>query len=205
MGNIWKIVLATIVIFGAGVVTGGVLVSHGDRMKIQRALRQSAARGNNWQPAPRDAVEHDSRELRPMLEQQRMNFMLRTSRDLELTPVQREHIEKIVREGQERTKEFWEKAAPELRKNLQEVREQIQTELTPPQRIKFEEILKQQRQARTQDQPTGPGRPQNPNQPFPQRDGTRPQRPFNPPPATNTPPPPFQPQPEPPSPPEASR
>jgi hypothetical protein len=146
MGNTWKIVLATVVIFAAGVLTGGLLVSHADRAKIQRVARQQAARAN-WQPGPRDVVQRGERELRPMMEQQRMDFILRAHHELQLNTNQQAHIEKIVREGQERTKALWEKAAPELRKHLQEVREQIRAELTPDQRKKFEQILRQQSRA----------------------------------------------------------
>jgi hypothetical protein len=153
MGNTWKIVLATVVIFGAGVGTGGLLVNYADRAKIQRVIRQQAAR-TNWQLGPREVLQRGERELRPMMEKQRMDFTLRASRELQLTPEQQEHVEQIVREGQERTRVFWEKAAPELHKHLQDVREQIRAELTPEQRKKFEQLLRQQ--ARAADAKPGP-------------------------------------------------
>jgi hypothetical protein len=194
MGNTWKIVLATVVIFGAGVGTGGLLVDHADRAKIQRVVRQQAARAN-WQLGPREVVQRGDRELRPMMEQKRMDFILRAHRELELTPEQQERVEKIVREGQEKTKAFWEKAAPELHKDLQEVRERIHAELTPEQRKKFEQILRQQ-QARAAEpksgQPAGstsaPGRSSSDNRrPGLQREGGRPDRSAQPPLSDNPP------------------
>ena len=187
MGNTWKIVLATVVIFATGVVTGGWLVHHADRAKIQRVVRQQAARAN-WQPGPRDVVQRGERELRPLMEQQRMDFILRAHHELQLTTNQQEHIEKIVREGQEQTKAFWEKAAPELRKHMQEVREQIRAELTPEQRKKFEQILRQQSRA-AESKPgqapgsiSAPGRGAQENRRSgPQRDGLRPDRASQPP------------------------
>lgn len=143
MRNTSKIVFATVVIFAAGVVTGGLLVSYANRSHNQRNAKATSASRPNWQPTPREVIQRDQRELRPILDQQRMDFILRTARELNLTPEQRERIEKVVREGQERSKLLWEKAAPELRKNLQEVREQIRAELKPEQLKKFEQLQKQ--------------------------------------------------------------
>jgi hypothetical protein len=186
MGNNWKIVFATVVIFATGVITGGLLVNHPNRAKQQRASRLPANR-TNWQPDPREVVQRDQRELRPMLDQQRMDFILRVHEELRLTPEQRERIEKIVREGQERSKTFWEKAAPEMRKNMQEVREQILVELKPDQRKKFEQIQKQRQTRPPEPAPgmgvgTGPGRGNvDPRRPVQSRDGLRPDRGFTPP------------------------
>jgi DNA-binding MarR family transcriptional regulator len=59
-----------------------------------------------------------------------------------LTPEQRERIERILKEGQERTRQIWETVAPDMRKELQLVRERIKVELTPEQRRRFEELMK---------------------------------------------------------------
>lgn len=155
MRNTSKIVFATVVIFAAGVVTGGLLVNHANRSRLQRGTKTAAAK-SNWQPAPREVVQREQRELRPMLEQQRMEFILHVHKELQLTPEQRERIEKIVREGQERSKALWEKAAPEMRKNMQEVREQIRAELKPEQRKKFEQLQKQM-QSRPTETASGSG------------------------------------------------
>ena len=81
----WKVILATLVIFGAGVVTGGLLVSyavHANQTPPKQVITQSAV--NPWQLR--------SREL-----------LRRMDRELDLTPEQRKHIEKIITDSQERT------------------------------------------------------------------------------------------------------
>ncbi len=187
MRNTSKIVFATVVIFAAGVVTGGLLVNHANRSKLQRGSNKTAAAKSNWQPAPREVVQRDQRELRPMFEQQRMEFILRVHKELQLTPEQLERIEKIVREGQERSKALWEKAAPELRKNTQEVREQIRAELKPEQRKKFEQLQKQMQSRPAETAPgsgvgSAPGRGNvDPRRSGQSRDGLRPDRSIVPP------------------------
>ena len=186
MRNTSKIVFATVVIFAAGVVTGGLLVNHANRSKLQRG-NKTAATKSNWQPAPREVVQRDQRELRPMLEQQRMEFILHVHKELQLTSEQRERIEKIVREGQERSKALWDKAAPELRKNTQEVREQIRAELKPEQRKKFEQLQKQMQSRPPETAPgsgvgSAPGRGNvDPRRSVQPRDGLRPDHSLAPP------------------------
>jgi hypothetical protein len=176
MGNTWKITLATVVIFAAGAVTGGLLVNHVQRGKAQARAERTAAqqqqRLGTWQPAPREVLQRPASDLRPMFEQQRADFVLKVHRELQLTPEQREKIEKVVREGQERTKDFWEKNQPELRRMVQETREKIRQELSPDQRTKFEELLRQQRPANNAERPQTPRRmtpgetPPRPNRPL---------------------------------------
>jgi Spy/CpxP family protein refolding chaperone len=140
--NTWKIILATLVIFAAGVMTGGLLVSHSNRANA-RQMRRMADALESWHPRGRDIVNPGQRAMPPLLERQRMEFILKVHRELKLTPQQRERIEKIVGEGQEKTKTLWEKVAPELQSEMREVREKIRAELTPEQRAKFEKLLKQ--------------------------------------------------------------
>ena len=63
-------------------------------------------------------------------------------KQLNLTDDQRERIDKIFKESQERTKPLWDKVAPQFKEELRHVREQIRGELTPEQQKKFEEALK---------------------------------------------------------------
>ena len=108
----------------------------------------------SWQPGVGEIIKRGTNEIRPLIEQQRMDFVLRVQRELRLDPQQRECIERIVREEQERTREFWEKNQPELRRMVQEAKEKIRAELTPEQRTRFEELVKQQRGPR-QEAPGG--------------------------------------------------
>lgn len=127
--NSWKVILATMVIFGTGVITGGLLVKN--------------ATGNQ-SAEPRKIVVRTNlppvNVTPPQLT--RMEFLLRARNELDLTPEQHERIEKIIREGQEKSRKIWDGVAPELRKELQSVHEKIRAELTPEQRRRFEQLLK---------------------------------------------------------------
>jgi len=154
--NTWKVILPTLVIFAAGVVTGGLLVSYADRVELRP--RQ------NWRPlltetSPRSPEPGSQRETsRPpgvpagVPQFLRKEFLERLDREVNLTTEQRERIEQIVREGQERNRQFWERVSPELRKEIAEARRQIQAVLRPEQRARFDELMKQRPQRRTDEQ-----------------------------------------------------
>lgn len=76
--NSWKVILATIVIYGAGVMTGGLLVNHVDH-----------------QNAPRREL---SRPRAPEI--WRREFVSHLDKALKLTPEQHAAIQRIVRDGQ---------------------------------------------------------------------------------------------------------
>ena len=118
------------VIFGAGVITGGLVVKHAAPPVRNRASRGAAAPTNA--PAPNVVPA----------QLQRMEFLLRVRSELNLTPEQHDRIEKIIREGQEKSRKIWETVAPDMRKELQAVHEKIRVELGPEQRRRFEELLK---------------------------------------------------------------
>jgi Spy/CpxP family protein refolding chaperone len=69
-------------------------------------------------------------------------FVQQLNDTLQLTPEQREKIEKIIADGQERNHEIWTNVAPKMRVVMQEVNQQIRAELTPEQQKQFEELLK---------------------------------------------------------------
>ena len=182
MVNTWKVILATVVIFGAGVVTGGLLVSHSDRAKL-RQLRGylAAAQPAHWTPPLREFPRRAEKELQLSLEQRRMDFLLNATRELKLSPEQRERIERLVRESQENTRKLWEQVGPQMRKELAEVKEKIREDLTPPQRKRFEELMKRQ-QVRRPEAATAPARaPRDSRRAAPPPEGP-------PPPAGNPPP-----------------
>ncbi len=80
--NSWKVILATVVIFGAGVLTGGLLVGHVV---------------HEYRPAPRPR----SPEI------WRKEFIGHLDRALHLTREQHAAISEIVTEGQKRNWETW--------------------------------------------------------------------------------------------------
>ena len=112
--NSWKVILATVVIFSAGVFTGGLLVKQTSK------------------PEPVPSPEFG-----------RIQMLRRLSRLLSLTAEQNEQLDTIMRESQERTKVFWELLEPELRGEFRKTRDEIREVLTPEQRKLFDELLKQ--------------------------------------------------------------
>lgn len=115
--KIWKVILATIVIFAAGAFAGGMFV-------------QSRA-------PERKPVEPP---IPPILAQQR--FQQKLKKELELAGEVTNRIDKIFAESNARIKIIWDLLNPEMQKELKEVRDNIRAELTPEQREKFEQLLK---------------------------------------------------------------
>ncbi|MHB8519363.1 MAG: Spy/CpxP family protein refolding chaperone [Limisphaerales bacterium] len=114
--------VAALVIFGAGFVTG--TLSH----KLVPAQTRPLRLGLNGPTTPWTAP--------------RRMFLRRMERELDLAPAQREHIQQIMDASQERMKKLWEPVAPGARDEFHRLREQIRAELTPPQRAKFDEMFK---------------------------------------------------------------
>jgi hypothetical protein len=72
----------------------------------------------------------------------RGDLLDRLQRQLYLSPIQREHIEKILRENHDRMKQLWDSIAPQAQEEHRRVRELIRKELTPEQVTRFDEIMK---------------------------------------------------------------
>ncbi len=159
--NTWKVILATMVIFGTGVVTGGLLVRHAERGWGRRPQR---ATGMN-RPAQLTAAGA-----------MRIEFLRRMQRELDLTPDQREPIDKILKEGQERMKMIMETVEPRRREEFKKTLAEFRAVLTPEQRQRFDVLFKQQQQ-RARDQRKAVPQRQSPPQSPP---------PGNPPAATNS-------------------
>jgi Spy/CpxP family protein refolding chaperone len=143
--NTWKVIFATVVIFGAGVVTGALVVKYSAQTPVHQS-RQGGAGGNRVQPISAGGI--------------RIEFLRRVERDLNLTADQREQIDKIITASQERSKKLMEPIQPKIREELQQTREQFRAVLNPEQKIRFDELLKQQQQQRQRDQHRPP--PRNP-------------------------------------------
>jgi Spy/CpxP family protein refolding chaperone len=129
--KIWKVILATLVIFGAGVITGGLLVNHVVRLsEIKNQKKIKAA-------TPATTVQ----AVTPW-QQRNRDLLRRMDRELNLTPEQHDQIEKIILESQERTKVLWKPIAPQMNKETQMVHERMRDQLTPEQRKKFDDLVK---------------------------------------------------------------
>jgi hypothetical protein len=141
--NSWKIILATVVIFGAGVLTGGLLVNHVKDRPQGDAEPPTA--GANTRPSADTHEPARSPEvpLPRLAERLSKEFVHHLTDSLHLTPEQRNAIAKIVADGQERNHVIWTNVAPQMRKVIQDVNQQIRAELTPGQVKQFEELMKQ--------------------------------------------------------------
>ena len=127
--KIWKVILATIVIFAAGALAGGLFVNN----RIAQA------------PPPKPPVPG-------IISQQ--HFQARLKSELKLTADQTNRIDKVFADGNARIKIIWDLLGPEVQKERQVVYENIRAILTPEQREKFEQLLKEP--PRRPDQRRGP-------------------------------------------------
>lgn len=139
--NTWKIILATLVIFGAGVITGGMLVTYSDNVQ-RHQRRQMLAEVQRLAPRTNNNAARDLRVPLPPNLILRKDFLERLDRELKLKAGQHERIEKLIGEGQERIKELCQKIEPQVHEELAETREKIRAELTTEQQPLFTEIFK---------------------------------------------------------------
>jgi hypothetical protein len=126
--NTWKVILATLVIFIAGIVTGGLLV---------RYTEQNAPRRGERASAPRLAQRGAAGLVR-------MEFLRRVQKELDLTPDQHQRVDKMLKEHQEQIKKIVEPIEPDIQEEVQTAKDEFLETLTPAQRARFDELLKQQ-------------------------------------------------------------
>lgn len=124
--NTWKVILATLVIFIAGIVTGAVLVRQTAAL-YTRPARPAPARSGQASPG-----------------WMRVELLRRMQRDLDLTPEQHDQIEKILKQSQEHSRHIMEPVMPALRQEFQRTKDEFRAVLTPTQQTKFDELLKHQ-------------------------------------------------------------
>ncbi len=129
----WKVILATLVIYGAGVITGALVVNLRYPEEARPLSVKAAA-----PPAP-------------PLQIQRKEFFLRMKRELRLRADQQQRIEQIIHESQQRTQPLWDQVAPQMQEELRGVKEKIRAELDPDQQVKFAELLKPRSPRRAED------------------------------------------------------
>jgi Spy/CpxP family protein refolding chaperone len=128
-----------VVIFGAGVITGGLLVNHSDHTWFHHAAKSSAARV----AATNSVASREGKLSSPLPAPLRRDFLNRLDHELKLTAAQRAHIEKIISDGQECTRSIWQEVEPEMHKTLMETKGKICSELTPEQQARFDKVWKQ--------------------------------------------------------------
>jgi len=137
--NSWNVILATIVIFGAGVVTGGLLVDH-----VQRQPPAHHATGPGSKPP---VGTNEANEVPGPMRAQILNkqFVQQLNDELQLSDEQRRQIQKIISQGQQNTHDLWKLVGPQFQLIWRDTRVQIRQVLTPEQRKKFEMLMKEQR------------------------------------------------------------
>ena len=183
--NPWKVILATLVIFTTGLITGGLMV----KKFSPRTPPLPPQRFGAMTPAE------------PWLMRDALLFQMQ--RELNLRPEQHARIQKVLEESRESWKVLWEIMGPEVQTELRHVREAINEELEPDQRQRFEQLLQQRPRRLNQMQPMdgnqpgpfrGPRQPDDfqpqpgPGQPRFQPNNPPRQQPFNRPPGNPQPP-----------------
>lgn len=131
--NSWKAILAALVIFLAGTITGA-LISRKSQSVVPLENRPSGS--SPVVPGVR----------------QRLDFLRRLEKPLKLNGQQRERIEQILARSQERMKILWQEIAPRMQTELEQTRNLVRHELTDEQQTKFDDILR----LRDQRRPDGP-------------------------------------------------
>jgi Spy/CpxP family protein refolding chaperone len=125
--KVWKVILATIVIFATGVVTGALLSKSNTPAPAplpQQQPRPAAA------PVPSWIVQE--------------RFLQLMKRELTLTPEQVSKLESVFADSRERMQILMDLINPELQAEKREVADRIRAELTPEQRTRFEQLIKRQ-------------------------------------------------------------
>ena len=114
------------VIFGAGVITGALVVRFTPPI---------------WPP------QHaNSRPFEGSPGGMRLDFLRRMQASLNLTAEQRDQIDKILKQSQERTHKLMEPVSPQLHQELVRAKAEFRAALTPSQQLLFDEMIKQQQQ-----------------------------------------------------------
>ncbi len=132
--NSWKVILATMVIFAAGVLTGSVVSW---RLQQANLIRRSIHRPAQ-PPSPSGW---------------RFEFLRRAQRELDLSPEQRQQVDKILKESQERTRAIMEPISPQIRAEMQRAKDEFKALLTAEQQKRFDELLKKPAHPRDQRRP----------------------------------------------------
>ncbi len=128
--NPWKFILATVLIYGTGVVTGVLVTALVER--------------------PHKAAARPSQQL-TYSQIQRAEFLGRLDKQLSLSPEQHDRIGQILRDSNQRTKPYWDPVAARMKDEIRVVTDRIRAELTPEQTAKFDAEIKLSRSPKKQD------------------------------------------------------
>jgi len=161
--SLWKVILATLVIYTAGLFTGAIAV----RLTTDWGKPPRSPRSPQGQLSPPNVMREE--------------FVRRMAEEVRLSPQQKERILKAVRESQERVKELYGLIGPEVSEEMQYVREAIRAELTPDQEHRYDEFMRKLQRRKTdtgrgdRTRPSG-GQTQPGGRPSPRGPATSPER-----------------------------
>lgn len=132
--NDWKviptIIVATALIFGAGVFTGGLLVDQVQKSHPKSPRKPTPAAEARQAATNSVGTTNEPPKLRPP-EILSKRFLQQLDVELTLKPAQRDAIQKIIDDGQN-----------QMRKTMQDARLEIREVLTPEQRLQFDDLVK---------------------------------------------------------------
>lgn len=129
--NNWKVIFATAVIFGAGVITGGLLVNYVQRCKGLPAKFSPVEAPVSPGASQAKATNQPAVKAQRPPEILSKDFLQRLDKELELTRAQHDAVQKIINEGQNL-----------IRKTVHDARLEIREVLTPVQLEQFDELIK---------------------------------------------------------------
>jgi hypothetical protein len=154
--NFWKVILATVVIFGAGVFTGGLLVNSVQHPH-SRNNRRPSANVETHEPQSRTNVLASLSRLPRTPDILGTNFVQQLDDALQLAPDQLASIQKIIADGQERNHSIWTNNSAQMRAVIQDVRHHVRETLTADQQKQFETLMKRmpRRQQNSTNAPSG--------------------------------------------------
>ncbi len=137
--NEWKVIFATVIIFGTGVIAGGLLVNYADVSHL-KITQVSAIQVDTTNAVPLAVTNSPIKppggqhgRLPEILSRQ---FVDQLDRGLQLTLDQRADIEKIIAEGQDEMR----RAVQNVR---QDARQKIREKLDDSQKKQFDDLFKQ--------------------------------------------------------------
>jgi len=145
--NTARIVLAALVIFAAGVLTGGVGAGLAGRV-----LRERSAREGESVAAPPRSEGASNRSATATVKppgNAQLEAMSRWSRDLDLEPSQRERIEGVLKTAQGRLRDLWLPVAPRARGEIEAARREIEGLLSSDQRRRWDELRHRRGEAKS--------------------------------------------------------
>lgn len=137
MVKVWQIALATLVIYAAGIFTGGMLikVTNSSTSPSNPAPQVAESKPGEQRPEPRSRRDGEFRE-------RRNQFMDHMAKELSLTSEQRARVEAIIKEGQDRIRN---RIDPITKEEFERTHQAMLKELTPEQQLKAEEFRNRMR------------------------------------------------------------